>query len=651
MNPLKSKVMKKTVLSLLIVCAVSFASAVDVAQVVKTLGGDDYAARLRARQELQKAFAAATDRGAAAGASSALEASVAGQLSAEGLPMEGRLYLIRMLELFGSDAAAGALYPLLGDSEPEVRDSARRALVAIPGDKAADYLLEGLTRGFEADRAAYANALAIRGVSDSAPAVAELLKSSDPALVAASAVALGKLGNEAAVPALLGAWQSSTGETKALIEIALLQIGVDADTAYTLAGTGSRGAICAEAFKQLAASDAERAKQVLDVALENPELPGRLRFLQAALGSDSVPLREAVVAHLSGGSVNDQVVIVTAIGEQGLTVYEAQLLALLPKSEDVLRACIIHALGDVGGDASFEPLYQAFSANSKDKNAANALARLKAPSADRKALAAVESGSDTAARIASIKVLELRNTSGATVLLNGIITEDVDVKLKEAAFKSLESIGDSDSIRKLLQLVTGGGAQAKAAQRSLKRLSANFGAAEYQWKELYYPVIESAENASAREAVVQILDGVACPSVVSYMKEILLDRSSSLRSAAISALQRWPAQAQLYDADLWILIASDPSVTDKELSMAARSLKKLLTYQSHAFCLGQADLLVKIVHAKLPLEYKRELLSVYEDAARHFSYTWLRRGVVHRLKTVENDPQVGDLIKAITSKL
>ena len=643
--------MQKAIFTLFAVCAASFASAVDVAQVVKTLGGDDYAARLAAREELQKAFAAATAPGADVGESSALEASLIGQLSAAELPLESRLYLIRMLELFGSDAAAGALYPLLSDSEPVVRDSARRALVAIPGAQAARYLQEGLARGGEADRAAYVNALATRGVSDSAPAVADLLKSSDPALVAASAVALGKLGNEAAIPALLSARKSATGDTKALIEIALLQIGVDADSAYRLASTGSRGVICAEAFRQLAVSDVERAMQLLKVTLENPELPNRLRFLQAALESDSVPLREAVVAHLSGGSVNDQVVIVTAIGEQGLTVYEAQLLALLPKSEDVLRACIIHALGDVGGDASFESLFRAFSANSKDKNAANALARLKAPAADQKALAAVESEADTATRIASIKILELRNTSGATVLLNRMITEDVDAKLKEAAFKSLESIGDDDSIRKLLQLVTGGGAQAKAAQRSLKRLSANFSAAEYQWKELYYPVIESAENAPAREAVVQILDGVACPSVLSYMKEILLDRSSSLRPAAISALQRWPAQEQLYDADLWISIASDPQVTDKELSMAARSLKKILKYQSHTFCLGQADLLVKIVHAKLPLEYKRELLSVYEDAARHFSYTWLRGGVVNRLKAVENDPQVGDLIKAITSQL
>ncbi|MFT5825917.1 MAG: HEAT repeat protein [Yoonia sp.] len=651
MNPLNLQNMKKLLLSLITCCVVSLASAIDVASTVKTLGGDDYAARLQARLDLKKAFAGATAPGAVAADDLALEASVIAQLSAEGLPLTGRLYLIRMLELFGTDTGADAAYALLGDSEKKVRESARRALVAIPGAKAEAYLIAALSNGPEADRAAYIDALATRGAGDAAPVIAELLQSSDPALVAASALALGKLGNDAVIPALLSARQSASGETKALIESALLQIGVDADTAYSLAGTSSRGVIRAEAFKQLVASDPKRAKQVLEVVLAEPGFSGRLLFIQAALASDSAPLLEAVVAHLSGASVNDQVVIVTAIGEQGLAAYEAQLLALLPKSEGILHARIIHALGNVGGDASFEPLYQAFSANTKDKNAANALARVQAPAADQKALASVEHGSDTAARIASLKVLELRNTSGAVALLNGIISGPADAKLKEAAFKSLESIGNDDSIRILLKMVTAGDAQSKAAQRSLKRLSMNFGAPEYQWDELYHPVLESAASDAARQAVIQILDGVACQPVIAYLQDLLLDSDLSMRPVAMSALQRWPLQEQLYEGDLWLSIASAESSSDKDRSQAARALKKCLTYSSHRFYAAQGELLVKIVQAELPLEYKRDLLNVYEDPAKHFSVSWKRRPVIQSLKTVENDPEVGDLVRQITSKL
>ena len=185
----------------------------------------------------------------------------------------------------------------------------------------------------------------------------------------------------------------------------------------------------------------------------------------------------------------------------------------------------------------------------------------------------------------------------------------------------------------------------------MKRLSANFGAPEYQWNELYYPTLESADNDASREAVIEILDAIACPEVAAYLQGIFVDSDSALRPAAISALKRWPLQESLDDGDLWVAIASAESATDKERSDAARSLKKLLTHRSHPFYPAQADLLVTIVQADLPLEYKRDLLTVYENPAKHFSVAHKRRLVTQRLKVVENDPQVGDMVKQITRKL
>jgi len=640
-----------TFLSLIAYCVVSFAPAMDVSTTVKTLGGDDYAARMQARLDLLKAFSQATAPSVAGDQLYALEADVIEQLTTGELPLDGRLYLIRMLELFGTDTGADTAYALLSDGDPKVRDSARRALVAIPGAKAEVHLLSALSKGPEADRAAYIDALATRGAGDAAPAIAEFLQSSDSTIQVAAALALGKLGNDAVIPALLSAHQTATGKTTALIEVALLQIGVDADTAYSLVGTSSRGTIRAEAFRQLARSDSTRAKHVLDLVLAKPDFLGRLLVIQASLVIDVAPLREAVIALLPSATMNDQVMIVTIIGEQGLVAYEGQLLALLPKSEGVLRTNIIHALGDVGSDESFELLYQAFSANTRDANVANALARLNAPTSDQKAFTIVESGSETEARIAAIKVLELRNTSGATTLLNEIISGSTDAALKKAAFTSLESIGNAESIRILLIMSTAGDSQSSAAQRSLKRLSMNFGAPDYQWKELYHPALESADTDTARQAIVQILDGVACQGVITYLQKVLSESDSALRSAAFSALQRWPRQTALYDGDLWLFIASDESATDNERSQAARALKKLLTQDGHPFYIAQADLLVKITQAELPLAYKRDLLNVYEDPTQHFSVSWRRGSVIERLKVVENDPQVGDLVKQIISKL
>jgi HEAT repeat protein len=651
MNPLNLQNMKTILLFLITCCVISTASAIDVASAVNTLKADDYAARSQARQELLDAFSLATAPDVASDSDLlALEASLVEQLNTAEMPLDARLYLIRMLEFFGSDVGADAAYAMLGSSEGAVRDSARRALAAIPRAKAGAYLLAGLKKGPKTDRAAYVDALVYRGAVDAAPVIAELLQSSDPALVVAAATALGELGNDAVVPALLSARVSVSGEAKARIESALLQLGVDASATYSLAVAGSRGVIRAEAFRQLISLDPIRAKQVLEIAIAEAGFSGRLRFLQVALGSRADALSAVVVAHLPGASVSDQLVIITEIGEQGFVAYEEQLLALLPQSEGIFRASLIHALGNVGGDASFEPLYQAFSANTKDDNAANALARVKAPSADQKALATVESGADLDARIASIKVLELRNTSGATTLLNGIISGTADATLKEAAFKSLESIGDDGSIQSLLKLIIAGDAQSKPAQRSLKRLSLNFGAAEYQWNELYLPALNVAANDSARQALIQILDGVACEPVVIYLREILLDRDSTLRPAAMTVLQRWPLQEGLYAGDLWLAIGSDESATEQEINNSVRALEKMLKHREYAFQFAQIDLLVAIAQSNLPLEYKLELLRLYDDPKVHFNpglYGHVKRG----LNKVKDDPLLSAQVIQMIGKI
>ena len=644
--------MKTFLISLISFCLLSVASAFDLAACITSLGGDDDAARLSARNDLMRAFSEATTPGQATTDLSALETSVIPHAAAAALPLAERLYLIRMLELFGSATVADALSPLLGDGEAAVRDSVRRALSAIPGEQAKAHLLAGLTKGTGTESAAYLDALAARGDAGVAPALTKYLQSPDPVVVAAATLALGKLGNPAVKPALWEAHQNSAVEVKALVETALLQIGVDMDHAHRLAKTGLHGVTRAEAFTQLIPQDATRAGELLQDVLAQPEFPGRVLMLQSALKSESAVLREAVLAQLSGGGVDDQLVIVTTIGELGLPGCEQRLLAILPGAQGSLRAELIHALGNIGGDASFDILYQAVAANSRDQNAANALARLKAPSLDQKVLATVEQGTNTAERIAGINVLKLRNTAGAAALLNRMIEGDVDPSLQEAAFTALEFIGDDESIRSLLSIVTDGGEQQRAAQRSLKRLSLNFGAPEYQWEKFYHPALESAANDSEREAILQILDAVACRPMVAYLKEILLGPGPSpLLPAAVSVFARLPLEPSLQGADVWLTILSAESSTDDARGKAVAGLQKMLTHGAHNFYPAQADLIVKIIQGDLPLERKRELLSGYDDPAKHFFVGRKNAAAFKRLKVVETDPEFGELIRTMTGTL
>ena len=114
-------------------------------------------------------------------------------------------------------------------------------------------------------------------------------------------------------------------------------------------------------------------------------------------------------------------------------------------------------------------------------------------------------------------------------------------------------------------------------------------------------------------------------------------------------MKRWPLQKELYEADLWLEIVTAESATEDELSQVATTLKKMLTYRNHEFNLSQAALMIKIAQADLPVEYKRSLLSVYEDPAAHF-VPWKKPQVKNQLKKIEDHPEVGDIIKEMNAK-
>lgn len=639
--------MKLFTFCLLTFCLTHLSGAQNLSAHIEALAGDDAQARLKARDAIFADFAQATAPGADAGKSTALESEALALIKGDALPLSERLYILKMLERFGSTSVGEAVNPLLGDSSSHIRDSARKVLLALPGQQAETYLLTGLERGAEDDQAAYIDALAMRDAVAAAPAIAEHLESSNPELVAAAAVALGKLGNPVVVPQLLAARKTSSGASLARVESALLKIGLEDSLAAELAKNGCSGSIRAEAFGQLIPQDVSQAKKILQVALNDKSFAGRLRLIEKALQSGSPALQQKVIELLEKGDTEEKIIIAARIGAEGLGQFEGKLLALLPKSEAMLRTAIIRALGTAGGEASFKVLFDAFVKNSKDANLKEALAKVQAPESDAKALMALEKGTESRERIAAMQVLELRNVEGATARVNTVAQETADAQLREAAFKTLESIGDEKSLELLLDFISEGDESAVAAQRSLKRLSANFGNPGYQWEKFYEPVLTSADSDAVKGRILQIVDSVACSQVLAILTQVLLDPQMALREAALQSLRRWPLSEKMEEGSLWVLVAETEFSTEQERSAADRALKKLLTAKGHQFNIGQADLIVEIVQSNIPRESKRDLLGVYEDPAKHF-FKHRRSAVTKRLKPYFDDPDVGYILKKIT---
>ena len=628
--------MKTTILTLFTCFAVTAAAAIDTASVINTLGSDDYEARTTARQELMQAMAEASAPGADKAEHAALEAAVIAQLNSD-LPLQSRLYLVRMLELFGSPAAVNALAALSNDSEHEVRDSARRALGAIPGEAATKALVDALNKG----DAGSANALAYKGSDRIASRIEKLLESDDPSVVSAAALALGKLGSKASIPALAKAHKGAPANTVAVIEAALLDIGIDAKAASVLVATAGSAAVRSGAFQQLLALDTARANAMLNSLLSGPEFPGRAAMLRQATACNTGPIQQTLIAALPKLPPTDQCVVVSTIGELGLRKFEPQALSLLSTTDSALRVAVIDTLGDIGGDASFESLYQAFLEDSRNTRTAHALARIKAPSADKKALAAAQSSQDPAARIAAMKLLELRNSSGATELLNAIASKPGDAA-REAAFESLEKIGDLDSVKILISAIMSKGEVMRPAQLSLKRLSLNLGAADYLWNEAYKPALDAAADDATREGLVLILDGNDGEETRDYLKAQILNPESGVHDAALKTLARWP---KLSAGDTWIEIVRSEGVAIETLAAAEKGIKRLLTGSGiSGNDKDKLNLAVKVIKKAPSPEFKQSILGAYETLSNG-----QKKEIKKIFRSLEKDPDVGEQVKQILS--
>ncbi len=634
--------MKRKLLIAVLCMVPLIAGAATINPLVSGLNSDDPDARQEARNAIMKVFSEATAPGSSIKDQAELEVEVIDLLEAD-LLLEERLFLIRLLELYGTGRSVDALSSLLGDKEPAVGDSARRALAAIPGKSALTALMGGLVSKDPAKVISSLDALSYRGDPSVAPNIAELLEWKDDDVVKAAAQALGKLQNHEVVLEMKIASRKAEDDVAVLIEAALLDIGLNKTDAYTLARKGKSAEIQAGAFLQLITLHPSRAEKVVREAKASKKFAGRIRIIDIAMNQGTEKMRDYLVSTLPRSTVEDQLIIVGAIGDAGLSAYERDLLELLESAEDELRIEILDTLGDIGGDASFDALYAAYLDDSRNKVIAEAVSRLNAPGADAKALESARSGSDLEQRIASLEVLAERNGPGANELCNEIAANPGDKKLREAAFKALENIGNLESVRILTKLILDQDSSMRAAQLSLKRLALNYDAPKALWDDVFRPTLEKATE-EQQEGLILVLDGNPGEETLEYLRYLILFTDGNLRSAALKTLARWPNHES---GAIWLEILSKQGVTDSDVASAKRAILRILsTDDVEGNTTQKGDLAISVLKSDLPDTFK---LSAFEALDRKFN-VWLLNSLKRKLEHLKDDPLVGEIVQRILEK-
>jgi HEAT repeat protein len=334
--------------------------------------------------------------------------------------------------------------------------------------------------------------------------------------------------------------------------------------------------------------------------------------------------------------------VFAAIADQNLTQYENVVLALLQSPTASVREAAIRTLGVIGTIQSYEPLYALYLENSNDAVVSEALSRLHMPEADANLLKAAKDRGTPAAQVAAFQLLALRNTDGVTSVANELAQAGNSEEVRKAAFRAMESIGDGESIRVLLNIIVTQDSLMRAAQGSLKKVSNNIGAAEFQWTEYYLPALNSAVSDDARKGVLAILDGVSCEPAAQYLQK-LIRTDSPLRSDAIKSLSRW---ADISAAEVWASIYnSEGLLSDADQAAALRGLKRLFSQDRIAGeSRDKVRLAAELIKGASSAKLKEAIVSSYEGRK-------LDRHTAKELKTsfkpLLDDPDVGLQVQAL----
>jgi hypothetical protein len=233
---------------------------------------------------------------------------------------------------------------------------------------------------------------------------------------------------------------------------------------------------------------------------------------------------------------------------------------------------VARALGEVGTDASYQPLLDRYLANPRDRAVTAALARLQAPSAERNLFAAARGEGAVSDRVGALRLLVLRNTDGVVELLNNFVDAQHAGEIRSEAFRGLEVVGDFSSVRRLLQVVLDDDPLKRAAQNSVKRLSANLGVPDPLWHECYAPALAGAPSDERRRDILAIIDGISGPAAAAWLEEIVIS-NHPLRADAIDALRRW---TDISGVDAWLAIAQAETATPPDISAAKQSIVRII---------------------------------------------------------------------------
>ncbi|MEX2380840.1 MAG: HEAT repeat domain-containing protein [Opitutales bacterium] len=465
---------------------------------------------------------------------------------------EGSLYSVdfacRELALIGSSRSVPALAKLL--NQPKRSDMARYALQRIPGQEAAEALLDALSRAEGAERIGIINSLGERRDPAAVDALGPQVRSGDEGVARAAASALAKIGDVDASDALEEAMAAASSTLRPAIADAYLR------SAERLLETGETEEAVAilEKLYDPAEDEALRAAALwgLVAAREDQALPLVLELLRgedplhhmAAHYVRRVPGTAATKAfadELGDLPVHGKQLLLEALGGRGDADAQPAVIEAVSDEEAVVRLAAIQALEGTG-DASVVPLLANIISSGPDaeRNAARrALAWIRGEGVDTTIVSVMEI-STAPVQAELIRVLGERHaTASVPALLTMAGADESSVRVE--ALRVLRDIADASHLEDLVELLVEAtpGEERTHAENAVVEASRRGTAPEGRAAAVLV-AIEDASDDSIRLSLVRVLGRIGESDALDALHAAVQDESSEVRDAAIRALADWP---------------------------------------------------------------------------------------------------------------
>jgi HEAT repeat protein len=497
-----------------------------------------------------------------------------------GAPRQDKEAACARLKRIGTGESVSALSLLLNDET--LANPARNALEFILVPQAAQAFIKALDKTSGLQKIGVINSLGNRREIEAVPALSKLLKDPDPAIVSATAAALGKIGSPKAIVALTTALGADSTNRTALSQALLIgaerRLGAGdrskAKSTFKALAASKDDAIRAAAFTGFLQASGDAALKDILVALEESDHARQEAALRVALKLKNPKTGKALGDLLPKVSPLVQVSLLGVVADRADTAAGPAALSLARSQDFYVRIAALTALGSVG-DTSALPILAdaALSKNLEEQRAARqSLLDLRGGQVNEAILAQLP-GSKPEIQVQLARALAGRGAQSTVPKLLDLARGNSPAA-KSAAFSALASLAAPEHLQALVQLVQNAATEESRSEAGevVRSVCLRFrGDKSFDLG----PVLEAACKGEtvSRIAFLEICAGLQGDRVLEVLRTSVKDRDTRIQSVARRTLCESQNPALLPDILAIARNATEPNAR----TLAIRSYARLMS--------------------------------------------------------------------------